>query len=318
MPSSSCLWRRLRVLGPTVVLVLALAPAARAQPCPSLPADAFAFINIGNDECPADPEVHWPDASVAFDCAPFAANETSIDCSASFASCVDLCRNAATAWNTRLPGRFTFVEANGDVDFCDTEDGRVSVGGTTELCDGSNYGARVLAVTLSIFFSSGPQAGELIDANITVNQAFKFSQAGFQATLAHELGHVLGLSHPDECSSEFEEVNVLMRSSSLESSQDPCFVIDPTQADVNGAERIYTAVNPTPTPTPIPAVCGDADASGSVTVTDGVLVLRAAADLSSSCTIERCDADGNGAVTVTDGVHVLRDAAGLSSITNCP
>jgi len=57
--------------------------------------------------------------------------------------------------------------------------------------------------------------------------------------------------------------------------------------------------------------CGDADGSGQVTVTDGVQTLRAAAGLSSPCTLSTCDTNGSGAITVTDGVAVLRGAAGL-------
>jgi hypothetical protein len=304
-----------------VLLTLALHGDVAAQPCPNVPADAFAFINSGSDECPANPEVSWPDATTQFDCSFFTNGDTAIDCSGSGETCVNLCRNATNIWNTDLPGRFKFVEANGQVNFCDTEDGKVSVGGTTELCDGSNYGPRVLAVTLSIFFSQGPQAGQLIDANITVNQDFSFTQAGFQATLAHEFGHVLGLSHPDQCSKDF---NVLMRSASLFSSQSSCFVLDPTSADLNGAKRLYPVVNPTPvptlTPTPVttPNACGDADGSGSVSVTDGVIVLNAAAGLPSTCVPQRCDVDGSGSITITDGVHVLRAAAGLETPNACP
>ena len=67
-------------------------------------------------------------------------------------------------------------------------------------------------------------------------------------------------------------------------------------------------------------VCGDADGNGSVTVTDGVQVLRAAADLSSGCSQRQnsCDVDGNGSVTVSDGVNVLRLAADLPVTANCP
>lgn len=66
------------------------------------------------------------------------------------------------------------------------------------------------------------------------------------------------------------------------------------------------------------ATCGDADGSGSVTVTDGVQTLRAAAALSSACTLARCDVDGNGVLSVTDGVNVLRTAAGLPAAASCP
>ena len=67
-------------------------------------------------------------------------------------------------------------------------------------------------------------------------------------------------------------------------------------------------------------VCGDADGNGSVTVTDGVQVLRAAADLSSGCSqrANSCDVDGNGSVTVSDGVNTLRLAADLPVTANCP
>lgn len=64
--------------------------------------------------------------------------------------------------------------------------------------------------------------------------------------------------------------------------------------------------------------CGDADGNGAVSVTDGVQTLRAAADLSSSCTLDACDVDGSGGITVTDGVNVLRKAAGLPITEKCP
>jgi hypothetical protein len=60
--------------------------------------------------------------------------------------------------------------------------------------------------------------------------------------------------------------------------------------------------------------CGDANGDGNVTVSDGVLVLRAAAGLPSPCAAANCDADGNGTVSISDGVNVLRRAAGLSSV----
>jgi hypothetical protein len=64
-------------------------------------------------------------------------------------------------------------------------------------------------------------------------------------------------------------------------------------------------------------VCGDASGDGNVTVSDGVQVLRAAAELSNTCTPATCDVDGNGTITVTDGVNVLRKAAELSAPNQC-
>jgi hypothetical protein len=63
--------------------------------------------------------------------------------------------------------------------------------------------------------------------------------------------------------------------------------------------------------------CGDADGNGQITVTDGVNILRAAAGLSSPCTLARCDVDGSGSITVTDAVNLLRIAAGLSVELAC-
>ncbi len=54
-------------------------------------------------------------------------------------------------------------------------------------------------------------------------------------------------------------------------------------------------------------------------MTDGVLVLRTAAELNEGCSaISRCDVDGSGSVTVTDGVVALRLAAGLDAPLACP
>jgi len=260
-------------------------PSADAElACPDVPADAAAFI--GANGCQLDPGVRWTSASVVFDCRFFTDADKMIDCGGDPASCVDLCRTAANVWNGDLPGRFTFVEATAatPVTFCDTQDGHTSIGGGSTLCDGTAFGPRILAITLSIFFGSGPQAGQLIDANVVVNQKFTFTPDYFQATLTHELGHVLGLAHPDACGKDF---NVLMRSSEKFFPGDACFVVEPTIGDLNGAMTIYALTGPTPAPTP--GLCGDADLSGTVTVTDGVETLRAAAGLSSSCDSSRCD-----------------------------
>jgi len=66
-----------------------------------------------------------------------------------------------------------------------------------------------------------------------------------------------------------------------------------------------------------PPVCGDADGDGAVSVSDGVQILRAAAGLSSVCTLGRCDLDGGGTISISDGVQALRAAAGLPSGGDC-
>src|SRR5690242_6858580 len=64
-------------------------------------------------------------------------------------------------------------------------------------------------------------------------------------------------------------------------------------------------------------VCGDANRSGNVTVTDGVLVLRAAAELPAMCPRERCDMNLDDRVSVTDGVLALRVAAEIPTQVAC-
>jgi hypothetical protein len=66
-------------------------------------------------------------------------------------------------------------------------------------------------------------------------------------------------------------------------------------------------------------VCGDADGDGAIDVADGVLTLRAAADLPGACADPAaCDLDGDGEVAVSDGVNVLRMAAELPTVGTCP
>ncbi len=64
-------------------------------------------------------------------------------------------------------------------------------------------------------------------------------------------------------------------------------------------------------------ICGDANNDGDISVSDGVDALRAAAGLSSQCTLAICDVNADGSVTTTDAVNILRNAAGLSAIDAC-
>jgi hypothetical protein len=322
-------WRRWRVPRPVdwvglvtaSVCLLGLVAPLGAQMCQEGPGDACAFLRCNGTTCPADPRVRWADTEHVVECGFFAEPERAINCGATPAGCAQLCWGAAAAWNAELPGRFTYVQpAPGEsVDFCTAGrdlndlsnfDRRTSVGGSTTLCDGSAFNPNVLAVALRVTLGSG----ELIDSDVTVNQGFSFSMNGFRATVGHELGHVLGLDHPDTCGRNF---NVLMRSSSLFGSGDPCFVIEPTGDDVAGAERIYQLAGPTPTPTP--GVCGDADGNGVVNVIDAANVGRAAVGLPSACDAAptRCDVDGNGVINVIDAANVGRAAVGLPSVTQC-
>ena len=297
--------------------VLAYARPAHAQ-CTPPPGDAFAFLSLGDQRCPATPLVRFVPPEVVFECGFFADGTHEIDCGeATPAECVTRCREAADLWNEALPGRFRFVPADGTVTFCDASDRRTSIGGSDRFCGGMAFGSNIIAVTLRLTIVDGPQRGEQQDADIVLNTAFNdvFTPDLVRAVVAHELGHVLGLDHPDQCG---RDANVLMRSAFRFADDDPCFVGGPVTDDVNGAMTIYPVTNPGPTPSPAP-VCGDADGNGVVNAADAASVLQAAVGLASGCVAApvRCDVDAADGIDVIDAANVQRRALGLASASGC-
>jgi hypothetical protein len=313
------------LLGATLVATLvaalvAMIPARAAAQCDPPPGDAFAFLSLGNQSCPATPLVHWSPPGVTVDCSFLADGTHEVLCGESTAAaCVQHCRQAVATWNTDLAGRFFLAEADAahPVTFCDSADGRTSIGGSTQFCGGQAFGSNIVAVTLRVTIADGPQRGEQQDADIVLNPKFNslFTAGFFRAVIEHELGHVIGLDHPDQCG---RDANVLMRSAFRFADGDPCFVSVPTADDVNGATMIYPLLNPGPTPTPGP-LCGDANGDGAVGVSDVATVLQAAVDLPSTCDAlpVRCDVDDANGVDVIDAANVQRRALGLSSANAC-
>jgi predicted Zn-dependent protease len=107
----------------------------------------------------------------------------------------------------------------------------------TSTVDGEAFGDGVLAVTLA---SSSPSVHELVEADIVVNKSFtwnsyrgsvKASIVDIRRVILHELGHVLGLDHPDD---KGQVVNALMNShvSNLDTI---------TADDIAGAQSLYGA-----------------------------------------------------------------------------
>jgi Matrixin len=119
---------------------------------------------------------------------------------------------------------------------------------------GQSFGSGTLAVTY--YRSSG---STMIEADVLFNIRQNFDSyrgplrygtngyaiADIRRVLIHELGHALGLDHPDQ---HGQHVSAIMNSriSDLETV---------TSDDINGAQRLYGVgqPNPTPTPTPTPA-----------------------------------------------------------------
>jgi len=116
---------------------------------------------------------------------------------------------------------------------------------------GQSFGSGTLAVTYYIY-----SGGTMSEADVLFNNHQNFDSyrgplrfgsngyaiADIRRVLIHELGHALGLDHPDQ---HGQHVSAIMNSkiSSIETI---------TTDDINGAQRIYGAGQPSPTPTPAP------------------------------------------------------------------
>src|SRR5437762_12923652 len=116
---------------------------------------------------------------------------------------------------------------------------------------GQRFGSGTLAVTS--WRSSG---GNIIEADVLFNrnQSFdsyrgplRFGSNGWtigdiRRVLIHELGHALGLDHPDQ---HGQHVDAIMNS--VTSDRETL-----STDDISGAQSMYAAPGPIPTPTPTP------------------------------------------------------------------
>jgi hypothetical protein len=151
----------------------------------------------------------------------------------------------------------------------------------------------------------GDDRGDLVNAGGRVYDVFVADSDDQAATFGANVRVSTASSDPDE--SGFGQQSFIGDYFGLSASGVPIWT-----DTRNGNDDVFAA------PLVQRTVCGDADGNGTVTVTDGVQVLRAAAELSSSCPPAACDVDGDGVIGVTDGVNVLRKAADLSAADACP
>jgi hypothetical protein len=112
---------------------------------------------------------------------------------------------------------------------------------------GTSFGSNTLAIT-----GWSTRNGITVEADVLFNNRQSFdsyrgalrSATDIRRVLIHELGHALGLKHPDSAG---QHVTAIMNS--IVSNVDA-----PATDDINGAQAIYGAPlgSPTPTPTPSP------------------------------------------------------------------
>ena len=140
----------------------------------------------------------------------------------------DVAAHAITVWNT-AGSRFHFrIETPSQpADPCDSTDGLSTIGWSDNLC-GYQHGPRTLGIVVPSTTGTG-------DRDIILNGAFEWEAytgpwtppdpPDLHRAILHELGHIIGLGHPDE---HGQSVTALMNSQYAD--------IDTLQADdINGA-----------------------------------------------------------------------------------
>ena len=201
--------------------------------------------------------------------------------------------------------RFLVRSPSVSIDPCETDEFR-TIAFRSTLCGGRGFGSSV-AVT---YFFVNPSTGAFVDTDtifdakrtwVTYPGPLQTNPAGtmvydFHRVAIHELGHVLGLDHPDDAG---QTVTAIMNSRVSD--------LDTTQPDdLAGIRAIYpatvTAVQGVlENPQPSSAVSGISTISGWVctanqitVLVNGSIVIPAAYGTPRGDTRERCDDDNNG------------------------
>jgi Matrixin len=196
---------------------------------------------------------HWPAGTVTFQLALGDAGRTLTDGNTSWDAAA---APAFTIWNQSIGSVQLVSVVNPSAPI--SQGDHVNTVAFASTFFGSSFGSNTLAIT-GYYYSSNRN---MMEADILFNNrlqwdsyrgALRFGSNGYaigeiRRVLIHELGHSLGLDHPDQ---HGQTVAAVMNSviSNIDTA---------VQDDINGAQSIYGAPGsssstPTPTPTPTPS-----------------------------------------------------------------
>ena len=194
----------------------------------------------------------WPSGNVTFQLALGNAGRTLTDGNTSW----DTAATAAfDTWNLHMQSLHVINVINDSAPV--SQNDRINVVAFASTFFGSSFGSNTLAITGYSYDGSH----HMIEANVLFNNhiqwdsyrgTLRFGSGGYaigdiRRVLIHELGHALGLDHPDDVGQ-----HVVAVMNSIMSNTDTA-----VQDDISGIGSIYGAPSgggstPTPTPSPIP------------------------------------------------------------------